>query len=53
LRDLALIQQLLRGFDEFAFVIGHSRSQTIRGPRLSEDRSSARRVGRADTSRAC
>src|SRR5580658_2750585 len=53
LRDLALIQQLLRGFDKFALGIGHTRSQTIRGPRLQEDISSDPRVGKADTSRAC
>src|SRR5580700_4768746 len=41
LRDLALIQQLLRGFDEFTFAIGHSRSQTICGTRPPEDLSSA------------
>jgi hypothetical protein len=41
LRDFALIQQLLRGFDEFTFGIGHSRSQTIRGTRLLEDLSFA------------
>jgi hypothetical protein len=53
LRDLALIQQLLRGFDILALVIGHSRSQTIRGPRLQEEISSVPSVGKADTSRAC
>ena len=53
LRDLALIQQLLRGFDKFALGIGHSCSQTIRGPRLQEEKSSVPSVGKADRSRAC
>ena len=30
LGDLALVEELLRGFDEFAFVIGHSGTQTMR-----------------------
>src|SRR5580704_6242971 len=53
LRDLALIQQLLRGFDKFALGIGHSCSQTIRGRRLQEEKLSVPRVGKADRSRAC
>src|SRR6267154_2642669 len=36
LRDLALVQELLRGFDVFAFAIGHSLTQTQRRPRLLE-----------------
>jgi hypothetical protein len=36
LRDLALVQELLRGFDVFAFAIGHSLTQTQRRQRLLE-----------------
>src|SRR4029077_13149207 len=34
LGDLALVEEFLCGFDKLAFVIGHSRAQTIRRPRL-------------------
>jgi hypothetical protein len=43
----------LRGFDMLALVIGHSRSQTVRGPHPQEDDPSVPSVGKADTSRAC
>ncbi len=46
LRDFALVEQLLRGFDKFALAIGHSCSQTISVLRLPEDISSAQRSGR-------
>ncbi len=36
LRNFALVQELLCGFDVFAFAIGHSLTQTQRRPRLLE-----------------
>src|SRR4029077_19539260 len=36
LRDFALIEELLRGFDVFAFVIGHTGTYTLRRPCLLE-----------------
>jgi hypothetical protein len=53
LRDLALIQELLRGFDVFAFAIGHSLTQTQTRPRLLRGLSSAPEGKKAGRNGAC